>query len=237
MALRRLTWALTASGTVVPGPVSLMPSADATWSQTNSGPDSGERSTNQSPSGKFASRSLASCRARRVLPAPPGPVRVKSRLAPSKAAASASSASRPTKRVSGMGRVMGLVTPRRGPSVSHENQPATSPEDQPPGGRTAPPRAGFSSHAQSNADNDRNPSLGGDLGRLNSVQPRSAVAAAGRAGADPALHPAFSDRLDRRHHLDPGADLRRGFPGRVPRSVDDRPRRFDGRGDQHGPVG
>ena len=57
--------------------------------------------------------SAAACRARRVLPVPPGPVRVSSRWAASSAATSASSRSRPTKLVSCRGRLCGSASSER----------------------------------------------------------------------------------------------------------------------------
>ena len=64
----------------VPPRGSLTPSVTATWSQTNSLPDRGEKSTNQIPSGKSSATAEANRSARRVLPAPPGPVSVSSRV-------------------------------------------------------------------------------------------------------------------------------------------------------------
>src|SRR5262249_9980445 len=93
-----------ASAGVLPGPGCLTPRVIATSSQTNPPPDRGEKSTNQTPSGKSSATAEASRSASRVLPDPPGPVKVSSRFSASRAVASASSISRPTKRVSGAGR-------------------------------------------------------------------------------------------------------------------------------------
>ena len=57
--------------------------------------------------GSASRASAAAWRARRVLPVPPGPVRVSRRWAPSRAATSPSSRSRPTKLVSCRGRLCG----------------------------------------------------------------------------------------------------------------------------------
>ncbi len=108
-ALRLARCRPTASARVPPDPDSLTPRVTATWSQRNSPPESEDRSTNQAPSGNRSATAEANCSARRVLPAPPGPVRVSSRASDSRAAAWASSASRPTKRVSGTGRLVAGV--------------------------------------------------------------------------------------------------------------------------------
>jgi len=100
----------TAWASVRPDPGSLTPRVVATWSHTKSPPDRGEKSTNQVPSGKSSAAAAARRSARRVLPAPPGPVRVSSRASASRAAAWANSVSRPTKRVSGAGSLVDTVT-------------------------------------------------------------------------------------------------------------------------------
>ena len=81
--------------------------------------DRGERSTNQTPSGKSASTTPARRSARRVLPAPPDPVSVSSRASASSPAARATSGSRPTNRVRGVGSLVDRVATAGVLRVSH----------------------------------------------------------------------------------------------------------------------
>ena len=83
------------------------PSASATASGTSDWSASGARSTSQTPSGKPRSLPDAASMASRVLPHPPGPVSVTSRLRSSRRHTSVSSRSRPTKLVSLRGRLCG----------------------------------------------------------------------------------------------------------------------------------
>ena len=73
---------------------------------TRAGSVSGASSTSHTPSGWASTASAAACRARRVLPVPPGPVSVSRRCVESRRATSASSRSRPTKLVSCTGQVV-----------------------------------------------------------------------------------------------------------------------------------
>ena len=82
-------------------PSSCNPSAVARASGTSSALAIADRSTNQTPSGKRAAAALATCSARRVLPAPPGPFRVTRRLSSSCRWTSLSSCCRPMKLVRG----------------------------------------------------------------------------------------------------------------------------------------
>ncbi len=120
---------LTALAQALPGPGSLSPRVVPNWSQTNRPSARGEKSMNQAPSGNWWATSDASFNASRVLPAPPGPIRVSSRPSASKAAALASSASRPTKRVSGVGSVdkFGLSVEPESPTFEKTRQPKNQP--------------------------------------------------------------------------------------------------------------
>ena len=82
-----------------------MPSTSAQSEATRSASFSGARSTNHTPSSKASSCCCAKRSARRVLPQPPMPVSVSSRVDASSRARSASAASRPMKRVRGSGRL------------------------------------------------------------------------------------------------------------------------------------
>jgi hypothetical protein len=84
-------------------------SAVAIEGRTSSGSRNGARFTNQTPSGNRPSDPVTRCPAaiaKRVFPTPPGPVIVTSRTLgrPNMATTSATSRSRPTKEVSGVGR-------------------------------------------------------------------------------------------------------------------------------------
>ena len=82
------------------------PTAAATAAGTSAGSASGARSTQITPSAKEPATSSASARASRVLPTPPGPVKVSSGTASSSKSVRAArrSASRPMSRVRGIGR-------------------------------------------------------------------------------------------------------------------------------------
>ena len=86
------------------------PTAARAAAGTSAPAASGARSTNQTPSGYPSMASAAACRARRVLPVPPVPVRVSSRVVARSRATSASSRSRPTKLVTCRGRLWGSAS-------------------------------------------------------------------------------------------------------------------------------
>ena len=85
------------------------PSTSATVTATRSGSPSRARSANHAPSPAPSASPAATCRARRVLPAPPAPVNVTSRQAPTSRRTSASSPSRPMKLDAGAGRLLRSV--------------------------------------------------------------------------------------------------------------------------------
>ena len=87
-------------------PMSRSPSAPAMVSRTRLGLAIGARLTKATPSGKSSTTSVAAAIARRVLPTPPGPVKVSRRTPGSRSSVTtaASSWSRAIKRVSGRGR-------------------------------------------------------------------------------------------------------------------------------------
>ena len=96
-------------------PSSRMPSVRAIAAGTASGCIVGARSTKATPSVNVSPSSSATASASRVLPTPPAPVRVTSRARRSNRHTSASSRSRPTKLVSGAGRlVVRWMRPRVG---------------------------------------------------------------------------------------------------------------------------
>ena len=101
-ASRPARWSITASSPDRPCE-SPRPSVLATAVPTSSPSVTGTRSTNQTPSRRSAARPAATAAARRVLPTPPGPVAVTSRLSCSAAVSAATSAARPTNDVSGTG--------------------------------------------------------------------------------------------------------------------------------------
>ncbi len=76
---------------------------------TSSGSVTGASGTNHAPSGNRSTQSPASASERRVLPVPPGPVRVSSRVFSSRPTAASTSA-RPTKLVSCGGRLLGVAS-------------------------------------------------------------------------------------------------------------------------------
>ncbi|OLT24032.1 hypothetical protein BJF79_45690 [Actinomadura sp. CNU-125] len=78
----------------------------------------GASGTNQTPSGVSATWAAAISPARRVLPAPPGPVRVTSRCSRSSSPTRRDSSSRPTKVVSCAGRFVRRGDGSAGPSRS-----------------------------------------------------------------------------------------------------------------------
>ena len=100
---------------------SCTPTAAATAAGTLAGSMSDASSAIQTPCGKRSSSAPATCRASRVFPVPPGPVRVSRRVVFSSRCTSASSLSRPMKLVSWAGRLCTLpsqrlpVLLRRGP--------------------------------------------------------------------------------------------------------------------------
>jgi hypothetical protein len=87
--------------------VSCRPSALKTACTTSWGSSIDARETSQTPAGKLRTSSAAARRASRVLPAPPLPVSVSSRVWLSKRLTSLSSRRRPTKLVSSAGRLLG----------------------------------------------------------------------------------------------------------------------------------
>ena len=88
------------------------PSSRASVVAISAGSRTGATSMKATPSAKFPARSWAACRASRVLPVPPTPVRVTSREAPTAAATSARSRSRPISRVAGAGNGVGVTRGR-----------------------------------------------------------------------------------------------------------------------------
>ena len=77
------------------------------------GPRSGRAARRRRRRRNRRSTSAASCRLRRVLPVPPGPVSVSSRVVASRRLASATSRARPTKLVSWVGRLFGAASSER----------------------------------------------------------------------------------------------------------------------------
>jgi hypothetical protein len=102
---RRLRRAISSFSTSGASPVSRTPSAAAMAFTTSSGSCTGARSTNTTPPGKRSATRSAASIARRLLPIPPGPVRVIRRLSSSRSirATSRTSLSRPMSWVSGCG--------------------------------------------------------------------------------------------------------------------------------------
>ena len=103
---------------------SRMPSEVATASATRLPSWSGARSTNHAPSGNKGSMCSASFSASRVLPQPPIPVRVSTRVSPSRRAHSASSRSRPMKCVRCLGRLLAGSASAAGGGVRVESPAA-----------------------------------------------------------------------------------------------------------------
>ena len=95
-------------------PVSWTPNTAATVGRTRFGSASGARSTKRTPSINAPAAAAAASRARRVLPTPPGPVRVTSGTSSrmTNATIAASSFRRPIKRVRGSGSVIPASSPR-----------------------------------------------------------------------------------------------------------------------------
>ena len=81
--------------------------------RTRAGSRTGSSATNHAPSSYSWATSAASWSDSRVLPVPPGPVSVSSRVVASSSPASFSSASRPTKLVSCVGRLLGRLSSDR----------------------------------------------------------------------------------------------------------------------------
>ena len=77
----------------------------------------GARSTNQTPSGDLSITRVATCKARRVLPRPPAPTKVRSLAFPSKALTPASTDSRPMKELAGCGRLFASPPSRAAPEI------------------------------------------------------------------------------------------------------------------------
>lgn len=88
--------------------LSVAPSAAAAVTVTRPASTSGPKSMNHTPSGKVGSMISASRSPSRVFPEPPIPVSVNSRVSPRSRAHSASSRSRPMKRVRWRGRLFGV---------------------------------------------------------------------------------------------------------------------------------
>ena len=80
---------------------------------TSIGSRIGSSGTKKTPSGKSSDDRAASWSESRVLPVPPGPVSVRSRVRASSRAAASSSASRPTNVVSWVGRLLGRASSER----------------------------------------------------------------------------------------------------------------------------
>ena len=105
---RRLSRSQSPSNSWIGRPVlSATPSALAIRGATSIGSRIGSSGTKKTPSGKSSDDRAASWSDSRVLPVPPGPVSVSSRVPASSRAAVSSSASRPTKVVSWVGRLFG----------------------------------------------------------------------------------------------------------------------------------
>ena len=94
------------------------PRVAAIAASTSAGSRSAARSTNQTPCGKRSRTSRATASARRVLPLPPGPVRVTIRLSTRSARTASISSSRPTKLVTSPGRFEGTSSVRSGRASS-----------------------------------------------------------------------------------------------------------------------
>ena len=105
-------------------PVSLRSSVWAMVGTTNSGSLMGARFTKYTPSEKWSLSSAATCTPRRVLPVPPGPVRVSKRTSSrrSNAATAATSCSRPMSGVGWTGKLLGYAS-----SVLRGGKPAGKP--------------------------------------------------------------------------------------------------------------
>ena len=93
-------------------PASATPTAVAIRDGTSIGSRIGSSGTKKTPSGKASAAAEASCSDSRVLPVPPGPVRVSNRVVARSRAASSSSAARPTNVVSWVGRLFGRASGR-----------------------------------------------------------------------------------------------------------------------------
>ena len=93
---------------------------------TSIGSRIGSSGTKKTPSGKSSDDRAASWSESRVLPVPPGPVRVSSRVGASSRAAASSSASRPTNVVSWVGRLFGRASSERSGGKSDGRPSATT---------------------------------------------------------------------------------------------------------------
>jgi hypothetical protein len=102
---RSSTWRASITGC---GPRSPVPTVEAITLGTRCGSVMDASSTKNTPSGKRSMTSEAVRRASRVLPDPPGPVRVTTLADSSKAWTCSSSCSRPTNDVSSVGRLVGV---------------------------------------------------------------------------------------------------------------------------------
>jgi len=121
-------YSISNSSTRRPG-ASRTPRAEATLWGTRSGSASAASSTQRVPSSSPTANSAANRRASLVLPEPPGPVIVSSRVPPRSSFISANSRSRPTKLVSSSGRSLGrgLASCVRGePAVGSAFPPAAT---------------------------------------------------------------------------------------------------------------
>ena len=92
---------------------SLIPMTPAAVCGTSDGSARGASSTSQTPSPLLSKISAAACRASRVLPLPPEPVRVKRRDFSNSALTSESSVSRPMKLVICCGRLLRMLSSER----------------------------------------------------------------------------------------------------------------------------
>ena len=92
---------------------------------TSSGSVTAASGTNHTPPGLAAMTSPATASDRRVLPVPPGPVSVSSRVRDSRATAAATS-SRPTNEVSCWGRLLGVASSDRSGGKSRSRPGAST---------------------------------------------------------------------------------------------------------------
>ncbi len=100
---------------------SLTPSTDAADCATIRGSPTGASSMNQAPSGKSPSTWAATCSDSRVLPKPPPPMSVSSRVSRSSWHTAATSCCRPMKDVSCCGRLLGVASSERNAGNASRN--------------------------------------------------------------------------------------------------------------------
>src|SRR6266700_613407 len=106
------------------------PRDEATCCGTSIGSVREANSTHQTPCSYSARRVLATCKARRVLPEPPAPVRVRKRVVERRLLSSITARSRPMKLLNWIGRLFGLVSRcfGTGPSPCLDDRAATETE-------------------------------------------------------------------------------------------------------------